>query len=889
MSQLSSWTTGVHREVLPNGLTLLVQRDDSAPVAAVVTHVKAGFFDEPDRWAGISHVFEHMFFKGTPTRGVGEIAKETKAAGGYLNASTTYDHTTYYTVLPARQLAEALAIQSDALMHATVDPGELSRELQVIIQEAKRKLDTPGAVAQETLHEIMYDQHRIRRWRIGYEEQLAGFTRADVYGYYQARYVPSRTIIVIVGDVDVAETAALARNTYGAWTDRPAGVDRSPEEPPRREVRVRTLRGDVTQAELCLGWRGVPPLHPDAIALDVAAGILSSGRGSWLSQRLREPGIATAVSAWHYAPTELGLFAVNVECDADKVTEAIAGVAEMTARLVLEGPSPDDLERARTLLLTRWARSMEEMDGRATSLASAEALGDYHLVDEEFTQLQQVTAEQVRDAARRILDPESVSAVVYLPRDAGVDLTVERVASAFAVTQVHPKSGRAAEPPNRRAALPRPSSLGSPKGDPERGSPLGPISHTAGVYHLALPAFDLLVRRKVGVPSVSMGLYLPRPVFDPPEQAGIAALALKSAVRGAAGRDAASLAFAFERLGGSVSSTTLLDWLGYSTTVLRGNLAQAAHLFDQLLFAPTHTDEAIAAEREILVAETRNVADDMYRYPFQLALAAGYGGRNYGLAASGLPETLAALSPEQVRAWHARHLRSQRGVVLAVGDIDPDTALDELAAVFGQHGARDAAPMLAPIPWGASGDPVVKAVERQKAQTAFALLFPAPSRRSEARHAIDVWSAVASGLGGRLFEALREKRSLAYTVIATGWQKARGGALMGYIATSPEREDGARREMLLELQRFAEELVSAEELRRATNYLAGQTEVGRQSASNIMGEMLDAWLAGGGLSDMDDPAERYRAVTAEDVRSVAASVLSGTRAEGIIRGSGGGR
>ena len=95
MSTTKSWTAGVVRDVLPNGLTLLAQRDPSAPAVAVVTHVKAGFFDEPDRWAGISHVLEHMFFKGTPTRGVGEVARQTKAAGGYLNAGTAYDYTTY--------------------------------------------------------------------------------------------------------------------------------------------------------------------------------------------------------------------------------------------------------------------------------------------------------------------------------------------------------------------------------------------------------------------------------------------------------------------------------------------------------------------------------------------------------------------------------------------------------------------------------------------------------------------------------------------------------------------------------------------------------------------------------------------------------------------------
>ena len=99
------------------------------------------------------------------------IARETKAAGGYLNAGTGYDHTSYFTVLPASGLAAALDIQSDALRNSIIDPDELARELQVIIQEAKRKRDTPGAVAQETLHEVMFDRHRIRRWRIGHEDR----------------------------------------------------------------------------------------------------------------------------------------------------------------------------------------------------------------------------------------------------------------------------------------------------------------------------------------------------------------------------------------------------------------------------------------------------------------------------------------------------------------------------------------------------------------------------------------------------------------------------------------------------------------------------------------------------------------------------------------------
>src|SRR6478735_8287442 len=144
----------VVRTVLPNGLTVLLRRDTSAPVVAIVTHVKAGYFDETDDVSGIAHVLEHMFFKGTKRRGVGEIAKETKASGGYLNAHTIYDNTAYYFVLPSSSFARGLEIQADAYANSVIDARELGREMEVIIQEAKRNSFCPSAVATETLYEL---------------------------------------------------------------------------------------------------------------------------------------------------------------------------------------------------------------------------------------------------------------------------------------------------------------------------------------------------------------------------------------------------------------------------------------------------------------------------------------------------------------------------------------------------------------------------------------------------------------------------------------------------------------------------------------------------------------------------------------------------------------
>jgi zinc protease len=412
------------------------------------------------------------------------------------------------------------------------------------------------------------------------------------------------------------------------------------------------------------------------------------------------------------------------------------------------------------------------------------------------------------------------------------------------------------------------------------------------VLHTALDGVDLLVRRKSGVPLVALGLYVGKPEADPPAQAGLGALTIRSAIRGAGAYDAGSLAFAFERLGGSIAPGAASDWLGFGASVLADRMPEAAVLLN-LVFSEPHLAEAdVRAERGLMVAEAERVADDMFRFPFQLAFSAAYGERGYGLPVGGLPHTLPAIEAADVRSWHARSLLPVRPVVIAVGEVDPERASEQLAAVFGRHPARPRAGEPAPVEWiaGIAGDPPTRVVTRDKAQAALAMAFPGPSRRDPDYAAAQVWAAVASGLGGRLFEALRERRSLAYTVVATAWQKARGGALLSYIATSPEREEEARDEMLVELERFAREPVTPEELAQAVNYLAGQAEVNRQNGSAVAGEILEAWIAGNGLAELTDPGAKYRAVTAAEVQRVAATYLTAhRRAEGVVRGTGAAR
>ena len=408
----------VHRTVLPNGMTVILRADHTAPVVAIVTLVKAGYFDETDDIIGIAHVLEHMFFKGTPTRGVGEIAKQTKASGGYLNAHTIYDNTTYFTVLPSSGFLSGLEIQADAYANSVVDGAELAKELEVIIQEAKRKADTPESVAVETLYEMIHDSHRIRRWRIGREEGLRTLTRNDLLRFYRNFYKPSNTILSIVGDIDEGAAMQRVQELYGSLEDSPPVRSPGPAEPEHRDFRYRELTGDVAQTQIVFGWRTTRTLHEDSPALDFTASILATGRASRLYRALRERQLASSVNAYNYTPTELGVFVVHAETKPERAREALVAIGEQM-RALREDPIPGvEMERVRRIFEARWVRRLETMEGQANHFAEWEMLGGWEIADDYRESFLAVTPADVKRIASQYLDTDRAGVIVYRPANA---------------------------------------------------------------------------------------------------------------------------------------------------------------------------------------------------------------------------------------------------------------------------------------------------------------------------------------------------------------------------------------------------------------------------------------------------------------------------------------
>ncbi len=850
---------------------MLLRRDDSAPVVAIVTHVKAGYFDESDDVVGIAHVLEHMFFKGTVARAVGEISKETKAAGGYLNAGTIYDRTSYYTVLPSASFARGLDIQRDAYADSIIDAGELAKELEVIIQEAKRKADNPAAVASETLFELLHDVHRIRRWRIGREPGLRRLTRDELVAFYRNFYRPRQTILSVVGAIDLDDATREIERQYGSLTDAPVVPNFGPHEPERSEFRYRELEGDITQTQLSFGWRTPGSLHPDTPLLELAGTMLGSGRGSRLYRAVRERTLATSVSAYDYTPTEIGVFVIHAEGPPEHTIDAARNVWAQLADVRANGFTSDELNRARQLLEARFVRRLETMEGQANYLAEWEALGDWQLGEAELNRMMTASVTEVSDAVRRHLGEESAGVIVYRPRTSPA---IASDASAMRALLATPGAAPLAPVPAPKPVAPAPESRAQFEREEGR----------VRVYRTASNV-PILVMRRAGAPLVQLGVHVAGGATEEAaSHAGLTSLLTRTSVKGTRTRSAAQIAEDGELLGGSVSGGTSAESFSWGISVPARHTDAAVELLADVVQDATFDAGALATERSLAIADLEMLKDDMYRYPLRQLTAAAFAGHPFGVPASGTEESLATIDVSDVREWHRAHVLEGSSVIAIVGDVDPDAIANLATARFAMLEWRERAPLEAPE-WPSA--PIMRVESRDKAQSALALAFPSPSRSAPARIAAELIAGVASGLGGRFFDQLRDRQSLAYTVSAFTAEWRNTGMFISYIATGPEKEEIARAGLLAEFAKLRDEPVTAAELARAQEYAIGTHAIRSQSGGALLGEMIDAWLFGSGLAEIDEHDAMIRRVTTREMQWIANTYFDESRlVQAVIRGVG---
>jgi zinc protease len=320
---LTAVTDGAQRFRLDNGLTVILKEDHSSPIVAIQMWVKTGSANETEEEAGITHLIEHMIFKGTTTRKTGEIARTIEASGGHINAYTSYDRTVYLVEIASSNFDIALDVLLDAVQHSLFDPTELEKEKEVVLEEYRRSLDIPQRRLGWTMMNLCYQKHPYRRPIIGYESTIRSFDRKAILKYMDKWYTPENMVLVAVGDLNTGHALKTIKDLIKDMPRRTKQETSRPVEPEQTSLRKIVLDEAVQQIYLDMSWHIPSITHSNLPVLDLMEIGLGHGKTSRLYSRLKmEANLVHRIGAGSYSLEDPSLFSIHATLSPDKLNSS---------------------------------------------------------------------------------------------------------------------------------------------------------------------------------------------------------------------------------------------------------------------------------------------------------------------------------------------------------------------------------------------------------------------------------------------------------------------------------------------------------------------------------------------------------------------------------------
>src|SRR5215831_11710345 len=414
------------RFVLENGLRVVLEEQHASKVAAFQVWVNAGSADEQPHEVGLAHLHEHMLFKGTRRRGLGEVAREIEERGGEINAWTSFDQTVYHVVLASQFAQVGLDVLADAVRNSAFDPSELAREIEVVCEEIRRSDDSPPRRASRDLFATAYRVHPYRRPVIGFQDTVRSFTRERVLDFYRRHYSPENIVLAAAGDFTEAQLRQWTDSLWNGWWGQPTSAPARPAEPPRTDRSIHVREDEVKEGYLNLAFAIPSVAHQDAPALDVLAAVLGQSDASRLVRELkRKRSLVNDIRAFAYTPRDPGLLVAAMTLPPQKIAEALATTAALILQLRTSLISESELATVKALIEAETVYQRETVQGLARKLGFYEAsAGGIEKEARYYQRIGELTPEQVREVSERYFRPESAILTCLVPPgsvfDAGI-------------------------------------------------------------------------------------------------------------------------------------------------------------------------------------------------------------------------------------------------------------------------------------------------------------------------------------------------------------------------------------------------------------------------------------------------------------------------------------
>jgi zinc protease len=819
--------SSAQQRVLPNGLTIIVQQDRSAPVASVQAWCGTGSVDENEHLgAGVSHILEHMLFKGTKTNPANAAAQKIQDVGGYINAYTSFDRTVYWIDVPKDGTSIALEVLSDAMMNSTLPAEEYNKEQEVIRREFAMGMDDPDRMAGQLLFATAFQRHPYRLPVIGQMDVFNQLTRDQVLQYYQARYVPNNLTFIIVGDVDpdaVYQQLGDFFQGYPAKSLQPVFIPSEPPQLGRREMHQEFVT-ELTR--LSLAWHIPEITHPDVPALDLLSAILGDGRSSRLYRRVREQtGLAYGVSAFSYTPGDPGLLGIDATVEPANREATQNLILGIIAEIKESGVTAGELAKAKKISLSHHLGSLTTMRGQASDLGSNWFLTrNLDFTRDYLAAVQRITPEDIR-------------------RVAGVYLTEDNLT----IVSLNPKTALTAK---------------SEAVQPVMAGDIQKFELSNGLR--------LLVREDPRLPLVSMvAVFRGGLLAETRETNGITRLMAKALLKGTKTRTAEQIADTIEAVGGSLGSDAGNNSFSVAVDVTQPDLGLGVELFSDILMNATMPESAVAREKEVQLAGIKEDEEQLTTVARNILREALFRDHPYALRGKGSADSVAALASADLLAFRDRYLVARNGVISVFGNVQAAEVRSLFENALGGLKSGELALGRAPQPKPLAQTALVEDL-KDKAQGVLMVGYRGADMFSPDRYALELIDEASSDLGSRFFIRIREQMGLAYYVGSSQMQGLVPGLFLFYLGTDPQKIEPVKTALLQEIRILAEEGLTTQELARAKKKLLGQQQIANQS-NDSFGYMaaLDE-LYGLGFSHYQTLEREIEAITQDDVRRVAA-------------------
>jgi zinc protease len=844
-------SSDLHKITLPNGLAAIVKESHRAPVVAVQVWVKAGSAYETDEEAGITHLVEHMIFKGTEKRGAGEIAREIESVGGSINAYTSFDVTVYHCVVPRQFLDTALDVLSDAVFHSTFDPEELELEKKVVLEEIRMREDRPEPKLYRILRETAYTVHPYRRPIIGYPETVKSFKQADIKAYMARRYRPGHMSVIVSGDVEASRALARVQEVFGAAPPEKVPEQtpepRQPEEPAQESARLHAETMEIHEAHLAVAFTGLPSFNsPEVPALDVLAELLGSGESSRLTLSLRSRlQLVHRITADAFTPAGPGLFEVTASLEPEKTQETLSQIFREVFRLQNEEVLEEELERAKIKVETRFVYAQETMEGEARELGVFETLAnDPYAVKLYLEKVRKISAQDIQRVACQVFRRDNVNVAMIMPGDRPSKLTLQEMGIIAQEAELQAQG--------------------------IMSSDAGALVHPVRRTNLA-NGLTILVQEAPEVPTVAFRLVFPGGVrYETEETSGLFNFLARAWTKGTEAHSAQGLAELIEGMGATISGFSGSNTFGLEGRFLSQTLDKGLAVFTELVLTPTFPQEEVDKLRPLLLAQLKSQEDNIPKVAVREFRRLFFSPHPYGMDPLGSAPAIQGITSQQLLSAYKDYALPDRAVLSVVGDVRTEQIITDLETLLGgwfqQSESAAASP---PPPPEALSAPRFLNLKREKQQVHIVLGFPGVSFNSPDRYALEVLNAVLSGQGGRLFASLRDEKGLAYSVTSFVGLGLDYGSFAFYVACAPEKKDTALKELWREIYRVIDEPVPAKELERAKRWLIGNYEIGLQTHGAKAMDMALNELYGLGFNFASRYVQEIGKVDAEQVLALA--------------------